>query len=135
RKLVISQIFTAANYEYCIYWYFHIDGTIQLEIKLTGILNTFAMHPDEDTKGWGTQVHPGVNAHNHQHLFCLRVDPQLDGPNNTIVQVDSAPSPHPVGSPENPYGNGFYAKRQRYTNVHEAMSDYEGSMTRTWDIT
>lgn len=62
RKLVVSQIFTAANYEYCIYWNFHMDGTIQLEIKLTGILNTYAMHPNEDTKGWGTQVHPGVNV-------------------------------------------------------------------------
>jgi Cu2+-containing amine oxidase len=35
------------------------DGTIQPEIKLTGILNTYAMNPDEDTHGWGTQVFPG----------------------------------------------------------------------------
>ena len=68
RKLVISHIFTAANYEYCVYWYFHQDGTIQLEIKLTGILNTYAINPGEDTHGWGTEVYPGVNAHNHQHL-------------------------------------------------------------------
>ena len=56
RKLVISQIFTAANYEYCIYWILHQDGTVQLEIKLTGILNTYACAPDEDLKGWGVQV-------------------------------------------------------------------------------
>lgn len=40
RKLVISQVFTAANYEYCIYWQIHLDGTIQIELKLTGMLNT-----------------------------------------------------------------------------------------------
>ena len=59
RKLIIQQIFTAANYEYIIQWVFHQDGTIQPEIKLTGILNTYSMHPDEDTHGWGTQVYTG----------------------------------------------------------------------------
>ena len=59
RKLVIQQIFTAANYEYIIQWVFHQDGTIQPEIKLTGILNTYSMLPDEDTHGWGTQVYTG----------------------------------------------------------------------------
>ncbi len=36
------------------------DGTIQPEIKLTGILSTYIMDPDEDTLGWGTQVHTGA---------------------------------------------------------------------------
>ena len=59
RKLIVQQIFTAANYEYAIQWIFHQDGTVQPEIKLTGILNTYVMNEDEDTKGWGTQVYPG----------------------------------------------------------------------------
>ncbi|KAI7344101.1 hypothetical protein KC336_g22973, partial [Hortaea werneckii] len=84
RKLIISHVFTAANYEYCVYWIFHQDGTIQLEIKLTGILNTYSLNPGESAAPWGTEVYPGVNAHNHQHLFCLRVDPNIDGPANTV---------------------------------------------------
>ncbi|EWC47784.1 Cu amine oxidase 1 [Drechslerella stenobrocha 248] len=134
RKLVISHIFTAANYEYCVYWIFHQDGTIQLEIKLTGILNTYAMAPDEDTKGWGTQVHPGVNAHNHEHLFCLRIDPQLDGHNNTVFQVDATMGDGEVGSKENYHGNAFYAKKTKYSTVAEGIADYNGDTSRTWDI-
>lgn len=134
RKLIVSHVFTAANYEYCVYWIFHQDGTVQLEIKLTGILNTYSMNPGEDTKGWGTEVYPGVNAHNHQHLFCLRVDPNLDGPDNTIFQVDAATGPGEVGSEENYYGNAFYAKKTRFTNPVEAMADYDGSTSRTWEI-
>lgn len=134
RKLVISHIFTAANYEYCVYWIFHQDGTVQLEIKLTGILNTYSLNPGEDTKGWGTEVYPGVNAHNHQHLFCLRVDPNIDGPDNTIFQVDATAGSGEVGSEENYYGNAFYAKKKRFTNPVEAMSDYDGSTGRTWEI-
>lgn len=66
-----------------------MDGTIQLEIKLTRILNTYAMSLGENAAPWGTEVYPGVNAHNHQHLFCLRLDPNVDGPQNTIFQVDA----------------------------------------------
>lgn len=36
------------------------DGTIQLEIKLTGILNTYSIADGEDSHGWGTEVAPGM---------------------------------------------------------------------------
>ncbi|ODM15417.1 Copper amine oxidase 1 [Aspergillus cristatus] len=134
RKLIISHIFTAANYEYCVYWIFHQDGTVQLDIKLTGILNTYSLNPGEDTNGWGTEVYPGVNAHNHQHLFCLRVDPNIDGPNNTVFQVDATRGPGEAGSAENKYGNAFFAKKTKYTTPREAMSDYDGNTGRTWEI-
>jgi primary-amine oxidase len=133
RKLIVSHIFTAANYEYCVYWIFHQDGTIQLEIKLTGILNTYAMNPGEDTQ-WGTEVYPGVNAHNHQHLFCLRVDPNIDGPNNTVFQVDAMRGSGEVGSAENKYGNAFYAKKTKFETPEGAKSDYNGATSRTWEM-
>jgi primary-amine oxidase len=134
RKLVISHVFTPANYEYCVYWILHQDGTIQLEIKLTGILSTYSMNPDEDTLGWGTQVSAGVNAHNHQHMFCMRIDPRIDGSENTVFQVDAVRGPGEAGSEENPYGNAFYAKRTKFNTVQESISDYDGTTTRTWDM-
>ncbi|KKA27262.1 hypothetical protein TD95_004093 [Thielaviopsis punctulata] len=134
RKLVIQQIFTAANYEYAVQWIFHQDGTIQPEIKLTGILNTYSMAVDEDTHGWGTQVYPGVNAHNHQHLFCLRVNPEIDGPDNTVFAVDTVAADDAVGSAENPYGNAFYARRTKLATTAQGMSDYLGDTSRTWEI-
>ncbi|KPI42590.1 Copper amine oxidase 1 [Cyphellophora attinorum] len=136
RKLVISHVFTAANYEYLVYYIFHQDGTVQLEIKLTGILNTYAMLPDEDTKGWGTQVYPGVNAHNHQHLFCLRINPAIDGyeTGNSIFQVDATPGAGEVGSAENFYGNAFYAKKTRFETQKDGFGDYDGNTSRSWDM-
>ncbi|KAJ9148580.1 Amine oxidase [Pleurostoma richardsiae] len=134
RKLVIQQIFTAANYEYAVQWIFHQDGTIQPEVRLTGILNTYATGPNEDTEGWGTEVYPGVNAHNHQHLFCLRIDPNIDGPNNTVFMADVKASDEPVGSSKNPYGNAFRPKRTRLATTGESMTDYNHATGRTWDI-
>lgn len=133
RKLVVSQIFTASNYEYCIYWIFHQDGTIQLEIKLTGILNTYAMGEGE-VDPFGTEVHPGVNAHNHQHLFCLRIDPNIDGGNNTVFQVDAERGPGEVGSAENFYGNAFFAKKTKYATEGESIQGYNAASGRSWDM-
>lgn len=92
------------------------------------------MNPDEDTNGWGTQVYPGVNAHNHQHLFCLRIDANVDGPQNTVFAVDAVPSDAPVGSPENFYGNAFGAKRTKLDTTGNSATDYNGATSRTWDI-
>lgn len=92
------------------------------------------MLPGEDTHGWGTEVYPGVNAHNHQHLFCMRIDPNVDGPNNTVFMSDTVASDAPVGSPENFYGNAFYAKRTKFTTTGESMTEYNGATSRTWDI-
>ena len=41
----VSSIATVGNYEYGFYWYFYLDGSIQLEVKLTGIMSTMAFDP------------------------------------------------------------------------------------------
>lgn len=134
RKLIISQIITAANYEYAFYHTFTLDGTYKLEIKLTGMLNTYCMHPSETAAPYGTEVAPAINAHNHQHIFSLRVDPEIDGPNNSVVQNDAVPSDAPVGSPENLYGNGFYCKKTPLRTAQEAAAVYCHETSRSWDI-
>jgi primary-amine oxidase len=134
RKLVISQIFTAANYEYCIYWQFFQDGSIQPELKLTGILNTYVLAPDEKAAPWGTEVAPHITAHNHQHIFNLRLNPMIDGIENTVIQNDSMAAEAPVGSDENYYGNAFYCKKTPLTTTDIAQTDYSHETARTWDI-
>jgi primary-amine oxidase len=64
----VSFIATVDNYEYGFFWYFYQDGTIQCEIKLTGILLCAAL---ADTPHYGTLVAPELNALNHQHFFFL----------------------------------------------------------------
>lgn len=55
-----------------------------------------------------TRVVDGVGAAYHQHLFNLRIDPAIDGFNNSIAYEDSLPTPDdPV---MDPYGVGYYAQ-------------------------
>ena len=47
RRLVVSFIATVGNYEYGFFWYLYQDGTIELEIKVTGIVATGAVAAGE----------------------------------------------------------------------------------------
>src|SRR5579871_1238371 len=101
RRLVVSSIATVGNYEYGFYWYFYLDGTMQLEIKLTGILSTMAV-----ADGPGPHARllaPGLAAPFHQHLFNVRLDMEVDGPDNAVFEVDAV-SAGPTGSEANPLG-------------------------------
>ena len=130
RKLVISSISTIGNYEYASYWYLHQDGRIEYEMKATGIINTAACHPGQPGK-WGAEVAPGIVGHIHQHVFCARLDMDLDGPANTVVECDTiAP---PIG-PENPYGNAFYVEEQPLKTECEARRDIDFTRMRYWKV-
>ncbi|MBC8091337.1 MAG: tyramine oxidase, partial [Pseudonocardia sp.] len=58
RRLVLSTIVTVGNYEYGYFWYLYTDGTIEYEVKLTGVISTAAIAPGE-TPAHGTLVAPG----------------------------------------------------------------------------
>ena len=40
RRLVVSFFTTIGNYDYGFYWYFYLDGTIQCEVAMTGVVFT-----------------------------------------------------------------------------------------------
>ena len=80
------------------------NGNLELETRATGILSTSLIDPGK-TSEWGNVVSPGVLAANHQHLFCLRVDPMIDGQLNSVIQEDSVSVPQ--SEHENPHGNAW----------------------------
>jgi primary-amine oxidase len=108
RKLIIQFIITLANYEYIFAYHFDQAGGITVETRATGIVSTVPIDPGK-TSPWGNIVSPGALAQNHQHLFCIRIDPAIDGYRNTVLQEESHPVPF---TPElNPYGNGYEVRR------------------------
>ena len=135
RKLIISNVCTVANYEYGFYWSLGLDGSLELEVKLTGIVNVTSMAPNEirDTSK-ETEVAPRVAAPFHQHLFSLRIDSMIDGLNNQVVESDIVPDDAEVGSPSNFYGNGFRAIKKVFSTSKEAASNYDSKVSRNWII-
>lgn len=134
RRLVISHIVTVANYDYGLYYYFYQDGTFEYEVKATGELNTNVLAEDETPGGFGTMVAPQINAQYHQHFFTMRIDPMIDGINNSVCQIDTVSLPYPTGHPKNPYGNGFTAEKTILKTTKDGQQYADYAKSRIWAI-
>ena len=87
RRLVVSYFATVGNYDYGFYWYCYLDGSIELEVRLTGIVLTRGVRPGEPLRH-ATRLAPDLAAPHHQHLFNVRLDMAVDGPSNRVYEVD-----------------------------------------------
>ncbi len=130
RRLVVSFIATVGNYEYGFYWYFYQDGTIQLEVKLTGIISNGAVPPGEKPR-WGELVAPQVYGPIHQHFFNVRLDMMVDGLRNSVYEVNTVADPP---GPENPYESAFHTEAVLLRSEAEAQRILDPLTGRFWTI-
>jgi primary-amine oxidase len=131
RRLVVSAIHTVGNYDYGFFWYFYQDGTLQLELKLTGIPQTMAVEPGAAPEH-SVLLAPGLAAPHHQHLFNFRLDFDVDGAANSVYEVDAEPVPP---GPGNPLGNAFVAKHTLLRREAEARRTVDYDRARYWLVT
>jgi len=129
RRLVVSFFTTVGNYDYGFYWYFYLDGTIECEVKMTGVVFT-AGHQGGDHP-YSTEVAPGLGAPVHQHLFCARLDVSVDGFSNAVDEVDVVGLP--IG-PDNPYGNAIARQVTRLASSAAASRAGDAARGRTWRV-
>jgi primary-amine oxidase len=130
RRLVISSIATVGNYEYGFYWYLYTDGSIEYEVKLTGVLTTGAVEVGERPR-WGELVAPGLYGPNHQHFFNVRMDMCIDGANNSVYEMDSVVEPEPE---RNPHHNAWIDRPTLVTSEREGARDFNFQTARYWQI-
>jgi primary-amine oxidase len=130
RRLVISCFATVGNYEYGFFWYLYTDGTIQFEVKLTGVISTGAVPVGEQPR-FGTLVAPGLYGPHHQHFFNVRLDMQVDGERNSVYEVDAAALPP---GEDNPYGNAWVVQKTLLGRESEAQRLINPFVARTWQI-
>ncbi|MFG6493519.1 primary-amine oxidase [Microbacterium sp. P03] len=134
RRLVISFFTTVGNYDYGFYWYLYLDGTIECEAKLTGILFTSAypgLAEDGSPYPFASEVAPGLGAPYHQHLFSARLDMTVDGVANVVNEIDAVRMPI---SELNPAGNAFTKRVTPIASEKTSGRVADGSLNRVWQI-
>jgi len=132
RRLVISFIATVYNYDYGFYWYFYPDGSIEAEVRLTGVDSNGVVPVEEtadDTHGQYAIVAPGVKAPIHQHFFNFRLDFDIDGGPMRAQEVHN----ERTGSERN-RKNGFRAKETLLERENDARQDIDPLRGRYWRI-
>ncbi len=130
RRLVVSCIGTLGNYEYGFYWYFYQDGHMEFEIKLTGVVQTRALPPG-GVDDYGTIVATNLSAVHHQHIFNMRLDFDVDGAGNSVVEVDTVPLPP---GEANPHLNAFGGTETLLESERQAQRIIDPLKARYWKI-
>lgn len=132
RRLVISSVFTIGNYDYGFFWYLYLDGTIQMEVKLTGIVGVSAVTDETHNPAQAPLIAPGLASPLHQHLFCFRLDWDLDGGVNSLYENEIEVLPV---SDANPDGTQFQVVTQHLTSEAAAMRRSAPEVSRSWKVT
>ena len=131
RRLVVSTFHTVGNYDYGFYWYLYLDGSIQMEVKLTGIVGVSAVRDGEERPAFAPLIAPNLASPIHQHLFCFRLDFDLDGTANSVYEIDTEPAP--LGD-DNPEGTAFRANARLLGTEGAAKRSVDAGRARTWKV-
>jgi primary-amine oxidase len=131
RRLVLSFHATVANYEYLVYWRFYQDGSIECEVRATGIMVTSHIAAPGSRPANGTVVDHGIYAPFHQHFIVARLDLDVDGPANTVYVCDSRPA-GPDG--DDPYALGLTVASSPLRTEAEGRQDYDWGAQRGWKV-
>lgn len=139
RELVLSWIATVGNYDYGFNWVFHEDGSLEMEVLLTGFMECKATklesvsnagHQQGDLK-YGHLVAKKLIAVHHQHFFNFRLDMDVDGPNNSVVEMNTSAVP---SGPDNPCKNAFTMTETLLHNEQEAERRMSLADNRRWTV-
>jgi primary-amine oxidase len=131
RRLVVSCHATVANYEYLVYWRFYQDGNIECEVRATGLMVTTPYDEQVGPPATGTVVDNRTYAPFHQHFLVARLDLDVDGDDNTVMEVDSRALPT---SEDNPYGLAVVTESTPVTSESESARDFNWATQRSWKV-
>jgi primary-amine oxidase len=130
RELVIGYLTQVGNYEYGFDWIFRQDGTLQCRIALTGIMAVKGA-ADGAHDPYSHPIAKNIVAPHHQHFFNFRLDFDVDGQANRVLEMNSQALP-PGRS--NPYGNAFTTKMTPLKTEREAERQVNPQSSRRWIV-
>ncbi len=130
RRLVVSFHVTVGNYEYLVYWRLYQDGSIEAEVRATGIMVT-THFPEGRQPAYGTLVDERTYAPFHQHFLVARLDLDVDGQGNTAQATESQALPT---GPDNPHGLALVQRTTPLRTELEGRQDYDWGSQRAWNV-
>lgn len=140
RELVIFFVATIGNYDYAVNYIFKQDGSMEVDLALSGIMLPKGVKEkradqkagmDGMDEASGHLVAPNVLAPNHQHFFSFRMDFDIDGVNNTVMEMNTSAISKGY---KNPYLNGFVMRETILSTEAQAARSMDMQAARTWSV-
>src|SRR5262249_15583982 len=96
RELVVTDTLPIGNYTYAFDYVFRMDGGIDVRANATGTTLNEGVSSEGDQ--FGTTVAPKIVAPGHQHFFSFRIDFDVDGTTNRLVEETTHGVPSSAGN-------------------------------------
>ncbi|HEY6186058.1 MAG TPA: primary-amine oxidase [Pyrinomonadaceae bacterium] len=139
RELVMFFVATIGNYDYAVNYIFKQDGSLEVDLALTGIMLAKGVREkraDEDgtmqSPTAGHLVAENIVAPHHQHFFSFRLDFDVDGTQNSVTEMNTSAM---AAGASNPYLNGFMMRESVFKTELEAQRKMDMQAARVWTVT
>jgi primary-amine oxidase len=137
RQLLVSFIATIGNYDYALSYVLHQDGVFEVDAALTGIMLPKGV-TETKVDGHGGHypsahlVAPNVAAPHHQHFFNFRLDLDVDGPRNSIHEMNTRAA---AAGKDNPSLNVMVMEESPLVTERKAPRVMDMASARHWVVT
>ena len=125
RELVVTWLAAIGNYSYGVEYAFRMDGSIAVNVNATGTTLNQGIGSASEGSQYGAVVTPKIAAPAHQHFFNFRIDFDVDGTANRVVEQNAM-------STASPGGNAWTIQDTPVTS--EGFRDASPTTTRSWRI-
>jgi primary-amine oxidase len=134
RELVIRWVSTVGNYDYIFDWVFQQNGVIGIDAGATGIeavkgVKSNTVHDataKEDTR-YGTLIDHNIVGTTHQHIYNFRLDMDVDGENNSLVELNPVVAKNDRGGPRT---STMQIDQKVVSNEQQAAQKFDPSTIR-----
>lgn len=86
---VVRSVSTVGNYDYMFTYSFYFDGSIAVEVRASGYIQSAYFANNED---YGFQINDFLSGSMHDHVLHYKVDFDILGTNNSVQLVSLVPT-------------------------------------------
>ncbi|MET3288639.1 UNVERIFIED_CONTAM: primary-amine oxidase [Brevibacillus sp. OAP136] len=130
RELVLRFVSTVGNYDYFFDWIFQLDGNIRVNVGASGLeavkgvhtTNMDHVHDEKEVRN-GTLLDEHILGVNHQHLYNFRLDMDVDGMKNSVVEWK--PKAEPIADKSSPRRSEMVVKVKTYDKEQDAIQKWD----------
>lgn len=83
--LQARTVATVGNYDYMFTYGFGVDGSLEVEVRASGYLQSSAYYKDQEK--WGPRIYQGTQGSLHDHVVTFKADFDIVGATNNSLQV------------------------------------------------